>query len=151
MNDFRENLIELIKKFDNKCPSCGRIFLGKAVTGDTEIGGYDLYVGLSDYPLRCGKCPSCAEECYNGLLNYIQENEESPCIKHDMTDYIENEKISEEECKEFLNDIKYELDCHMYLDENYQKEGFESSYHMKHAGELYDLFEILMDALKENN
>lgn len=34
----RENIINLIKKFNNTCSECGKLFLGALIEGSTEVG-----------------------------------------------------------------------------------------------------------------
>ncbi|MBA7585186.1 hypothetical protein ES708_27157 [subsurface metagenome] len=127
----RENLINLIKKFNNTCSECGRLFLGALVEGSTEVGAYPVYVGIGSYPLSCGKCPECAKECYDNFYEYIEINNKVPC---DDSNIDENEDIE---------DIKFELlECNMYLDEDYQMDQLAYGNPNVKGGELIDLYEL---------
>jgi len=42
-------------------------FLGPVIDGFIESGDYHVYTELKLYILYCGKCPDCAQVCYDGL------------------------------------------------------------------------------------
>ena len=137
----KENLIELIKKFKNKCPECGKLFLGALIEGSTEVGAYPVYVGISSYPLFCGKCPECAKKCYDNLYKYIEENNKAPCVDYMVDD------VTGDDIEEYIDDIKYELDCCIYLDENYQMDQLAWGNPNVHGGELIDLLGFFEDEI----
>lgn len=125
----RENLISLIKKFNSTCSKCGKLFLGALLEGSTEVGAYPVYVGISSYPLSCGKCPNCAQECYNDLEKYLEQYNKAPCL-----DY-EEEGLDKGE-------ILAELDCWVYLEENFQWDQLGAGNPNVEGGELIDLYEL---------
>lgn len=130
----KEELISLIKKFDNTCPDCGKLFLGALIEGSHKKGGYPLGVGINHYPLSCGKCPECAKKYYANLYEYVEINNSIPCL-----DYI----IGEE--GEDISDIKYELDCWKYLDKDTNSLGDLT---IIEQWELIDLYDFFNDELK---
>ncbi len=130
----KEELIRLINKFDNKCPDCGKIFLGALLEGSTEVGAYPVYIGITSYPLSCGKCPNCARECYTNLEKYLEQHNKAPCL-----DY-------EEEALE-KGDILGELDCWIYLDEDFQMNQLGSGNQNVEGGELIDLFDFIEEEI----
>jgi len=153
--DIKNNLIELIKKFDNKCPDCGKIFLGKAIVGSTESGDYPVEVGLFDYPLSCGKCPDCAQKCFDGIHKYVKIHGTIPCDVDTIYEYnIEKDNtrvFTDAEIKEFIDDeMKYHMDCWMYCDKIFQQVAILGSDPYIKGGVLIDLFEFLKDELKDN-
>lgn len=130
----RENLINLIKNFNNSCSECGKLFLGALLEGSTEVGTYPVYVGISSYPLSCGKCPGCAQECYNDLDKYLELHNKAPCL-----DY-EEEGLEKHE-------ILGELDCWMYLEANFQTEQLAAGNPNVEGGELIDLFDLIEEEI----
>lgn len=126
----KKNLIKQIKKFDNKCVVCGKLFLGAMLYGSTEVGAYPVDFGVTSYPLSCGKCPECVKECYENLNEFIEIDHKVPCedIKLDVTDEFE--------------DIKYDLDCWVYLEENFQIDQLHAGNSNINGYELIDLFDI---------
>ena len=131
----KEKLISLIKKFNNTCSECGKLFLGALVEGSTEIGAYPVDVGIYSYPLSCGKCPECAKKCYENLYEYVDRNNKIPC-DNDIIDEDEN-----------IKDILAELDCWMYLDEDFQMDQLGAGNPNVQGGELIDLFEFFKEEL----
>jgi hypothetical protein len=134
----RENLIGLIKNFNNTCSECGRLFLGVLIEGSTEVGRYPVDVGISSYPLSCGKCPECAKKCFENLEKYLEQNNNAPCL-----DY--NEEGLEK------SDIFYELDCGVYLKENYQWDQLSAGNPNVEGGELIDLLGVFEDIIADSN
>ncbi len=131
----KENLIRLIKSFNNTCSECGRLFLGALLEGSSEVGRYPVDVGISSYPLSCGKCPGCAKNCYENLIEYVEKNNQIPC----------SDSIIDED--EYFEDIKHELDCLMYLDENFQWDQLGNGNPNVEGGELIDLFDLIEEEI----
>lgn len=131
MDEKIENLIELIKLYDKKCPDCNNVFLGVAVDFSYYKEGAPRYMGLNSYPLKCDKCPKCAQDCFDNLFDYAKENGKIPCADSLVENYGDID--------EFITDIKYQIDCTEYCD----KENFES--------ELIDLFERITSELNRRS
>jgi len=151
----KNNLIELIKKFDNKCSDCGKIFLGAAIVGSTEAGNYPVDVGLVNYPLSCGKCPDCAQKCYDRIQKYIKIHGKTPCGDTTIYEFhqkeVETIVFTDEEIREFIdNHIRFDTDCWMYFDENYQLDQLSYGNPNVEGGELIYLLEFLKEELEYN-
>lgn len=159
IRDRKEELIRLIKRFDNKCPDCGKMFLGATLYAETEIDYRYVNGRLRDY-LSCGKCPECAENCYNNikanLQEYIKEAGRIPCYKETIFEYFngkdEDEPFDEIEIREFVDNV-LKIECKIYLDEEAINKQFEHSYHGKNiqSGKLIDLFELFGKLLEDNS
>jgi len=152
-NEIKKNLIELIKKFDNRCTDCGKIFLGVAINGSTETGNYPIDVGLNSYSLSCGKCPDCAEKCYEGLHEYVRENGKVPCDDYTIYEFFEIknrlQEFTDEEIDEFINESKFEIECCKYVDEDYQHDSLANGNPNIDGGVLVDLFKFFKDELQK--
>jgi len=136
-NERKAKLIELIKNFENTCSECGMFFLGLLIKGSTEVGAYPVYVGTANYPLTCGKCPGCAEECYHNLYKYIEENNKLPCVDDIFDDDAD------------IEDFVRELSCYRYLEENFQYESMGNGNPNVNGGELIDLFSLIEENIKD--
>ena len=112
MDRLIKKLIKLIKGHDKKCPDCDKVFLGVDINGSCKTGGGNpLYLGLKPYPLKCGKCPRCALECYDNLLEFAEEHGRIPCIDAKIDNY--------DDIDYFLREMKdLYLECYMYCDDN---------------------------------
>ncbi|MHA1249093.1 MAG: hypothetical protein ACTSRP_03790 [Candidatus Helarchaeota archaeon] len=152
-DNIKEKLIELIREYDKKCPECGKPFFGIGILGSTEEGSYPVYLEINPYPIWCGKCPECAQKCYDNYTEYIKKYRKDPCSEEplDLDDY---DKKKYKSIDDYIKDLKRELlyysevDCPIYLDENYQWSSghiYESSSYEN--GMLIDLFDLLLKEL----
>lgn len=143
MENKKKKLIDLIEDYDEECPDCGEVFFGAVLNGSTEIGHYPVYVSLDPYPLKCGKCPRCAQKCYDNLTSYVKRNGKVPCDNNEIIN-------DDEDINEFISNMEDYIDCLMYNDENYQSELFYSGIDIKDRGELIDLFEYIYSKCSSN-
>ncbi len=152
----KENLIELINKYNIVCPDCGKLFLGAIYYAEWQIDHHYLDGGLRGY-LSCGKCPKCAEKCYNeirdNLNEYIKEKGKIPCYNGTIYDYFgeehKNIEFSNEEIEEFMDQV-LDIECQIYLDDDTFDKQFKYVYHGKtiNSGTLIDLFEEIKKKLR---
>lgn len=133
----KEILIEVLKKIGNKCKSSGKYYIGAAIKGSTENGNYDIdFDKIIEYPISCGKCPDCAIECYNNLLDYVDVHGHAPCddsgeALEDIIGYLEDAK-------------KYKrIGCYSYTYDYQDKILQYGSGHIT-AGCLIDLSEVIL-------
>jgi len=125
MEEEKERLIELLRKYDKRCPECGKLFIGFAVEGSTEDGAYPVYLMSCTYPIPCGRCPSCAENCN---LRVIDEEED-------------NYEDSLEECN-------YIEECNKYFDEQYQWDQLAYGNPHVEGYIFFNLFNLLEEELE---
>ncbi|MGQ4876395.1 MAG: hypothetical protein ACP6IY_20215 [Promethearchaeia archaeon] len=158
INDIKERLIELIREYDNKCPECGKVFLGACILGSTETGSYPVYIEVESYPLKCGKCPECAKKCNANFIEYIKKYRKYPCnnenIEIDFADYYEDEDDNlEDYVNRYIDEnkqcLKRELDCQIFCDEDYQMNSIANGNPSINGGILIDLLEVLFKELTE--
>jgi len=130
MEQNKKILIEIFKELGEKCTSCGGFFIGATINASTESGNYGVHLeGIGDYPLRCGKCPECAMECYNNF------DELALCVEDD-------EDFEEED-----------LACYPYTDD-YQDRQLElapSDGCEINGGQLIDLSDFLLSKINVLN
>ncbi len=140
MVERKERLIELIKKYHRGCPDCGKEFLGAALEGSSKYSV--VHVGIISYPLSCGKCPSCAQNCFNTKSDVLRRDGGIPCCERTFDEYDEDEDF-----ETIGNNFAPELDCWMYCDEKW--DTYESVSSTIIGGKLIDLFEILESHLQD--
>lgn len=129
----------LNKLIYEKCPNCGKRFLGCAIDVDnsnpsgTHPGPVNIKIYF--YPLSCGKCPECAKKCFAGnvehkdqldlnyeiLLEYVKKNSKIPCEEKTILEFYnmkadKAKKFTEEEIKGFIDSMMESVDCCAYLD-----------------------------------
>lgn len=127
---------KILKILGEKCTECGEFFIGVAITASTEDGNYGIYFnGIEDYPLNCGKCPNCAEDCYAEIFDYINENGCAPCYDDELDDD-----------EDFSSYIK-KLDCYPYTDD-YQDYILQLGSGHIDGGQLIDITEIILKRIK---
>ncbi|MFX1570423.1 MAG: hypothetical protein ACFFCV_18835 [Promethearchaeota archaeon] len=142
MEDKKNTIIELIRRYDKKCLDCGKLLLG--VTIDIDNSNPDglhpgaVNIEIKPYPCGCGKCPECAKNCYvgnierldksdlkyNNLVKNVRKTGKIPC--DDLTicefyDIEENDKkkFTDEEIIDFIDSFMENVPCRPYMDKFY--------------------------------
>ena len=109
-----ERKLKNLEKHLKTCPDCGKEFLGIAIDGGVNPAHtWQAVSEISLYPLKCGKCPNCAEKCFDKIDDFCSEkiNKENynnrtkiPCLDELWTsEEWENHNF---EC----------IDCYFYFD-----------------------------------
>jgi len=136
----KKNSIEIFKKLGQKCTECGEFFIGAAIQCSTENGNYGVYFDdFGDYSLSCGKCPTCAERCYDKLVDYINDHGHAPCCE-------DNKINSDENIISFINNLKEfgYIECYSYTND-YQDHQLQYKVGgLINGGELIDITEVLL-------
>lgn len=154
----KKETIKILEKQIRTCPECGKEFLGISLNayygynGDYKHSSSDIY----KYPLKCRKCPDCADKCYgsngDGLIEYVKKNGDIPCDKdYTINEFFDNEKYLKKENlndytkEEILEYIESAITCED-KDKCYQYFHYESDsgyFNYGYQSELIDLLKIL--------
>ena len=134
---------KILEKHIKTCTDCGKEFLGIAINGGVNPAHtWQAVSEISLYPLKCGKCPSCAEKCSNKHREYTKDKEPS-------------EKIKQLKCPEDIfadSGMLYEdwyglVPCYFYFNIDYSPDLHDVD--ETGATYLFDLLEFFKE--KENN
>jgi hypothetical protein len=134
----KKELKYFIKKFNNTCPDCGKLFLGVIISGTYEKSMSPMDIGFDGY-LSCGKCPECAKKCYELRHKILIRDNKLPCLDNKLDEYDNTD--------DFFMDLNFEIECYSCLDEMYIKDQIEffhldSNNFCINKKELVDLFEF---------
>lgn len=137
---------KILEKAVKVCSDCGKEFLGIAIDGGVDPA--HTWIATSEtllYPLKCGKCPDCAEKCFNKIVGFSTKNIKEEDYNNTIKIPCENEFWTSEEWWEY----KWGVDCYSYF-HYYTDLSMIEGVDETGATYLLDLLE-LFEGVKSNN